>query len=216
MKFLSWKEVELWWQIMCWWPEKSAKFWNCIVLYTWIFQISKFVCLFLGFSREFRHKFYTQNEDPGMSYCIKLGLKQRTKTPEIRKIRNLSTTKNTLTFLTSQETNISQETALPKDETPSQICMLGSSNLFMGRFAYFEASCLGGEKLRPKWSCLEVLLSNVEDFLFRMVVSKDSIVSHKGFPWDPCIYLHWMVDFYGKCKYTTYTYTYTAHGSYGF
>ena len=47
------------------------------------------------------------------SYCIKLGLKQRTQTPEIRKIRNLSTTKNTVTILISQETN-SQETALPE------------------------------------------------------------------------------------------------------
>ena len=42
-----------------------------IYIYSWIFQIFKNFCLLVGFLGDFRHKFYTQKEDPGITICMK-------------------------------------------------------------------------------------------------------------------------------------------------
>ena len=102
-----------------------------------------------------------------LSYCIKLGLPLKKETPESIK-SGIVRLKNTLTILISQETN-SQETALPKDKTPSPIVMLGNSNLFMARFVTLKLRAWVS-KAKTQMEPLEVLSSNVEDFWFQMVL----------------------------------------------
>ena len=163
----------VWWRIFCWWT-----------VYCEVLELYCFIYL---------------------SYCIKLGLKQRTQTPEIRKIRkirNLSTTTKH-TDHSCKPGNKQPGNGLAERRNALPDFHVEKFQPFHGMIRVFWSFVPGRRKLRPKWSHWKSFRPTSRSFGFEWLFGKDSIVSHDGCPWDWYICLHWMVDFYGKCRHST-------------